>query len=267
MTSPATQKYRELQELVSGMQSVLVAFSGGIDSTLVLKAAYDQLGDDAVAATAFSATLPEHELKAAISLCTGTIGAQHHIIATDQLLDAAFVQNDGQRCYHCKTDLYTKLRRLADQLGIHTILDGTNHDDLCDDRPGTVAAQSFNVRSPLVEVSLTKPEIRELARIAQLPNWEKPAAPCLSSRIPRGTPVTYERLDSIDAAEKVLAQEGFKHVRVRWYQDVARIELDVQDLPRLLEAGIRDRVVTQLQSLGFRHVTMDLEGYRQGKAN
>lgn len=267
MKEANASQYRQLQNIIGEMQSVLVAFSGGIDSTLVLKAAYDRLGNHAVAATAWSPTLPEPELRAAIRVCSDSIGAQHHIIATDQLLDADFAKNDGQRCYHCKIDLYTKLRTLADQLGIMTIVDGTNYDDLQDERPGTVAAQSLKVRSPLVEAKLTKHDVRMLAQANNLPNWDKPAAPCLSSRIPRGIPVTYERLDNVAAAEAVLMNEGFHHVRVRWYHDAARIEVEGQDLPRLLEEGTRSRVMTQLKDLGFKHVTMDLEGYRQGKAN
>ncbi|MBQ27285.1 MAG: TIGR00268 family protein [Nitrospiraceae bacterium] len=259
-------KYQELQNVIKKMQSVLVAFSGGIDSTLVLKAAYDCLGNHAIAATALSPTLSEHELRDAIRICSDVIGAQHHVITTDQLLDSNFVKNDGQRCYHCKNDLYTKLQKLADQLGIATIVDGTNYDDLHDDRPGIVAAQFFSVRSPLMETKLTKNDVRILAQSTNLPNWNKPASPCLSSRIPRGIPVTYERLDNVAAAEAVLLNEGFHHVRVRWYHDAARIELDVNDFPRLLKEETRNRVLTQLKTLGFRHVTMDIEGYRQGKA-
>ena len=267
MSTVETSQYESLQNIIGDMKSVLVAFSGGIDSTLVLKAAYDRLGIRAIAATAMSPTLPEHELKAAVHVCSNNIGAQHHIIATDQLLDSEFARNDGQRCYHCKTDLYTKLQKLADQLGIETIVDGTNYDDLSDERPGTIAAQALKVRSPLVEAKCTKSDVRMLAKAQQLPNWDKPAAPCLSSRIPRGTPVTYVRLENIDAAEKVLTHEGFTQVRVRWYQDAARIEVEEKELPRLLEKGTRSRVLAQLKGLGFRHVTMDLEGYRQGKAN
>ena len=198
-------KLRQLQDTIASMDSVLVAFSGGIDSTLVLKVAHDTLGDRALAVTAISPTLPEIELEWTARL-VAEIGARHRIVRTDQLQLPAFVQNDASRCFHCKTDLYQLLGGLQQELKLHALVDGTNLDDLGDERPGHAAARAWGVRSPLVEAGLSKSEVRELARELKLSNWDKPAAACLSSRIQRGTPITVEKTGK--AAKTMVRRSG-----------------------------------------------------------
>jgi pyridinium-3,5-biscarboxylic acid mononucleotide sulfurtransferase len=264
MLNPTLEsKLRTMQRIIRDMESVVVAFSGGIDSSLVLKVSHDELGDRAIAVTAVSATLPERELE----LChvvADEIGAAHRVIETDQLQIPDFVRNDASRCYHCKTDLYSLLGKIREEYAGSAIVDGVHLDDMGDDRPGIIAAREWGVRSPLLETALTKAEIRELAKELNLSNWDKPAAACLSSRIPRGTPITKESLRRVDRAEAFLADEGFRHVRVRDHGDIARIELSPEDMSRLVTEGERERVSRALKELGYRFVTVDLEGYRRG---
>lgn len=261
-----SDKLFKMRSLLKDMQSVLVAFSGGIDSTLVLKVAYDALGSQAIGVTAVSPTFPEIELEAARRVIA-QIGARHAILETNQLESKDFVRNDASRCYHCKADLYQALGQLQRELRFHAIVDGTNLDDLSDDRPGIAAARKWGVRSPLVEAELSKAEIRTLARELGLSNWDKPAAACLSSRIPRGVTITREKLARIEQAEALLFHEGFKQFRVRDHGEIARIELDDEGLSQMLDQESRIRVTTKLKELGFRFVTVDLEGYRRGSAN
>jgi uncharacterized protein len=240
-----------------------VAFSGGIDSTLVLKVAHDALGDQAIGVTAVSPTFPDIELDISRRLAA-EIGVRHIMLPTDQLQIEDFVRNDANRCYHCKTDLYELLGRLQQDLRLGAIVDGTNVDDLGDNRPGLVAARERGVRSPLLEAGLTKADVRTLAKDFGLSNWDKPAAACLSSRIPRGTVITREKLSRVERAEAVLFQEGFRQFRVRDHGDIARLELDEDGLAVLQHTGRRRAIVQELKDVGFRFVTVDLEGYQRG---
>lgn len=255
-----------LRAILSEMDSTLVAFSGGIDSTLVLKVTHDLLGSRAVAVTAVSPTLPVLELEESKRICL-EIGARHVIHETDQLRDAAFVKNDVARCYHCKTDLYSALVPMAAQMGLAFVMNGAHVDDLGDDRPGLRAAREHGVRSPLIEAGMGKAEIRQAARALGLSNWDKPAAACLSSRIARGEAITVERLKRVEEAEAFLLGEGFRQVRVRDHGGHARVEVGQDELARLFEPAMQDQITIRLTALGFAIVMFDPSGYRPGSAN
>lgn len=257
------QKLDRLRTLLTEMGSVVVAYSGGIDSTFVLKVAHDQLHEKAVGITAISPTFPSIELEAAERVAQ-EIGARYETVQTDQLAIDDFVRNDANRCFHCKSDLYQLLGNMRQSRAASYVVDGTNLDDLGDDRPGIIAARQWGVRSPLVEAELSKADIRILAKELGLSNWDKPAAACLSSRIPRGVMITSEQLRRVEGAEAVLHREGFRHFRVRNHGEIARIELAQNEFLLLMDSDRCVQISAKLKALGFKFVTVDLEGYRPG---
>ncbi|MGA2259209.1 MAG: ATP-dependent sacrificial sulfur transferase LarE [Thermoguttaceae bacterium] len=253
--------------LLEDCGSCAVAFSGGLDSTVVAKAAQLALGDRAVAVTGASASLAGGELEDCVTLAD-QIGIRHEVIHTDELSIPGYQANNGNRCYFCKTELFVKVQQLANRLGVSVVCDGTNYDDHGEHRPGMQAGRERQIRSPLAECELTKAEIRQLAVAWELPIWDKPATPCLSSRIAYGETVTPERLAMIGAAEQFLREHGFQPLRIRYHKgDMARIEVSPGSLPRFLEPGFRAEVVEKLKSLGFKFVSVDLEGFRSGSMN
>jgi uncharacterized protein len=252
-------KLQRLRDTIAQQQSCVIAFSGGVDSTLVLKVAHDLLRDQAIAVTALSESLPHGELEEAEELAL-TIGAKHLIIRTFETSDANYLANAANRCYFCKTEMYERIGAFARRSGIAVILDGLNVDDLSDRRPGRAAAIEHGVISPLVEAGLAKVEVRELSRQFGLPTWDKPALACLSSRIPHGTPITVQSLTQVDRAETFLKTLGVGQVRVRHHGDMARIEVEPCDFPLLHDR--RSQIETQLASLGFLRVEIDPQGYR-----
>jgi uncharacterized protein len=255
---------RRAEALIKGLDRVLVAFSGGIDSTLVLRIAREQLGDRAVAATAVSASLARHDLESARALAA-EIGVAHELIESGEADDPRYRKNDPQRCYYCKTNVYQALLDHAGREGFTWILDGTNADDLGDHRPGLRAAREHGVRSPLQEAGIGKDEIRNWARELGLSNWNRPANACLSSRIPYGSEVTPAKLAQIEAAESALRALGFREFRVRHHDQVARIEVAPEDLPRAVEMG---KAITEaMTKAGFLYATLDLAGFRSGSMN
>jgi pyridinium-3,5-biscarboxylic acid mononucleotide sulfurtransferase len=257
-------KLEQLQDIFRQLGSVVVAYSGGTDSTLMLKIAHDVLGDRAIAMTAVSASLAAADRQDAESIAR-QIGATHILVETDETSNPEYLANTPNRCFFCKTETYDKLITYADQHHYAAIVDGTNADDAHDYRPGRQAARDHNVRSPLLDVGLTKAEIRELSRQLGLPNWDKPAAACLSSRIPYGTVITLQSLSQVERAEAMLRGLGLRQLRVRHHDTIARIEVEVDDFPRLLDH--RQEVVTALKALGYTYVTLDLAGFRSGSLN
>ncbi len=259
-------KYDSLQKVLKDLGSVIVAFSGGVDSTVVLKVAVDILGESAKAVIAASPTLPASELEDAHRLCRA-MGIPLQVVETDQLQIEAFVQNDAMRCFHCKTDLYQLLSGIRESVGFQAIVDGTNIDDMGEDRPGIQAGKRLGVRSPLLEAKYHKSDIRQLAQALGLANWNKPAAACLSSRITRGIPITRIHLSRVEQAETVLADLGLIQIRVRVHGDAARIEVGTTEIPMVMERDRRLAIVSAFKKIGFQTVTLDLEGYRPGGGN
>jgi pyridinium-3,5-biscarboxylic acid mononucleotide sulfurtransferase len=260
-------KCDRLLELLAGYESCAVAYSGGVDSAVVAKAAQIALGPRAVAVTGISASLATGELAAARELA-GQVGIRHQTLSTEEFGNADYLRNAPDRCFHCKTELYTQLEGMAERLGVRVIVNGANLDDRGDYRPGMAAARQHEVRSPLIECALTKADVRELAAHWRLPVWDKPASPCLSSRIAYGQEVTPERVAMIDQAEQFLREQGFRELRVRYHGgDLARIEVSLAQLSRLAAPGLREALIDRLRGLGFKYVTLDLEGFRSGNLN
>jgi pyridinium-3,5-biscarboxylic acid mononucleotide sulfurtransferase len=267
MTAHAVEtKLTELSALIRDMDSVLVCYSGGTDSALVLAVATRELGARAVAMTAVSASLAPSEKEDAERLAV-RLGAVHHFVDSREIERPGYARNGPDRCFHCKSELYEIAASKANEWNLAVIVNGTNTDDLGDYRPGLEAAKNTGVRSPLVEAGMTKADVRAAARALDLPIWDKPAAACLSSRIPYGTSVTPERLRQIAGLEAELKALGFRQVRVRWHETIARIEVDLEELPTLLSSGVRDAVLQAGRRNGFTYVTLDLAGYRTGSHN
>jgi pyridinium-3,5-biscarboxylic acid mononucleotide sulfurtransferase len=259
-------KLAGLKDSIRSLESAAVAYSGGGDSTFLLKVAHDVLGDKAVAVTARSFSYPKRELEAAISY-TEANNIRHLVFISEELDIEGFSENPVNRCYLCKKELFTKIRRIALENGLKHIMEGSNVDDNGDYRPGLIAVKEFEVRSPLREIGFTKSEIRELSKEMNLPTWDKPSFACLSSRFPYGESITVQKLYMVEQAEQVLIDLGFRQVRVRHHDDLARIEIEEQDFPKLLDKNIREVIHSTLHILGFAYVSLDLKGYRTGSMN
>lgn len=259
MTPDLKQKLVDLRAVIRGCGSALVAYSGGVDSALVTLVAHQELGDRALACIGLSPSYPRREMRDAVGLAEA-LGVPYRIVNTREYADANYAANPANRCYYCKSELYNHLRAIARQEGWNAILDGSHLDDVADHVNGMSAARERGVRSPLIEASITKSDVRTLARELGLPVWDKPAMACLSSRVPTGTPITTQLLQQIESAEDVLAELGFRQFRVRHHGHLARIELPAAELARAVEHAAR--IVAGIRRAGYRFVTLDLAGFR-----
>ena len=264
MASPTNPKWAYLEKILSEMDSVVVAFSGGVDSTLVAVAAHKILGPKALAVTAVSPALAKTELEETVRLAE-TFGFDHRIIHTNEMTKEGYVANSPQRCYHCKTELYTELTQLANQETYQWVVNGANTDDIGDYRPGMKAATEHNVRSPMVEAGLTKDDVRAIAKSLDIPIWDKPAQPCLSSRIPYGTPVTVDNLSKVERVEDYLRGLGLKEVRARHHDRLCRIEVSEKEMDFAFKH--RQEIVIAVKEIGYLWVSLDMSGLRSGSLN
>ncbi|MBZ5536814.1 MAG: ATP-dependent sacrificial sulfur transferase LarE [Acidobacteriia bacterium] len=260
------EKQSKLESTLKDYQSTIVAFSGGVDSAYLAFVAHRVLGERALAVTAVSPSLASFQRGDALSFAR-EYGFRHEVIQTEEMADSNYVANPPNRCYFCKEELFAKLKTLADQRGYRTVSYGVNVDDLGDFRPGQEAASKFGVQAPLVEAGLKKAEIRSLSRTLNLNTWDHPASACLSSRIPYGMMVTVDKLEAIDRGEDALHRLGFRQVRVRHHGEIVRIEISPDEMSRALQLDMAGEFTRIFKSLGFRYVTLDLEGYRQGALN
>jgi uncharacterized protein len=261
------EKYERLKEIFQSMGKVLVAFSGGVDSTLLLRVAQDAVGNkNVLAVTALSPLYPERELSGVKKLIQA-LGARHRLIESNELEIPGFSKNPPNRCYYCKSKLFEELLSLAKEEGIAFVVEGSTLDDDQDHRPGRIAIQELGIRSPLKETGLTKAEVRELSKGLGLPTWDKPSFACLASRFPYGEEITEEGLRMVDEAEAFLFGLGFKQVRVRHYGNLARIEILKEEMVRLMDGSLREKVVGHLKEIGYRYITLDLQGFRSGSMN
>jgi uncharacterized protein len=259
-------KFERLNNLLREQDGLLVAFSAGVDSTFLLKVAHMVLGERAIALTASSATAPPGEVEAAKEFAN-RLGCRHIVLDSNEMANPLFAQNPVNRCFFCKDELYRICREEADKLGVRIIVDGTNLDDLKDHRPGLQAANQWGVRHPLVEAEMTKADIRRYSRELDLPTWDKPSSPCLSSRFPYGTEINLERLKKVADCEVFMKELRFREFRVRYHGDLARIEVAQSEIDRLFEKAIRDAVVKRFKENGFNYITIDLQGFRSGSLN
>ena len=260
------ENLRKLRDNIKALESVVVAFSGGVDSSLVAKVCYDVLGDKAIAVTARSETYPAYEYEEAKKIAK-EIGILHMTIDTSELGIKGFADNPPNRCYFCKSELFGKLKEIARAKGYKNVADGANYDDTNEYRPGSDAAKELEVRSPLKESGLRKADIREISKFLGLSNWDKPSYACMSSRFPYGESITEEKLAIVSEAEKYLRGIGLKQFRVRHHDTIARIEVLPKDIPMLLQNGRRTELVKKFKEIGYKYITIDMEGYRSGSMN
>ncbi len=262
----AEEKLSKLKKVVDTLESVVVAFSGGVDSTLVAKVCYDALKDNSMAVTARSETYPDFEFREAQKLAK-EIGIRHLVIDTSELAIEGFANNPPERCYFCKTELFGKLKDIAKKQGFLNVVDGANVDDTKEFRPGLEASKELDVKSPLKESGMTKEDIREASQMLNLSNWNKPAYACMSSRFPYGQSITEEKLNMVSEAEKYLRSLGLIQFRVRHHETIARIEILPEDIHFLTDSPAREELTGKFKEIGFTYVTLDLEGYRSGSMN